>query len=76
MRLTNEKKTIIKNRINDLIDSGMNEKQKIIQKIVEEFGIPRPDVRRITRELREEMMNKIKILQSEVMITGRGNKIG
>ena len=76
MSLTNEKKIIIKQAIEALLDKGMKDKSEIYSKIVEEFGIQRIDARRLVRDLRNEMMNKVKILQNEVMITGRGNKVG
>lgn len=66
---------IIKNRVNELIDSGIKNRFEIYTKIVEEFGTPRPTVRRIVRELKDEMMEKVKVLESEPEITGRGNKV-
>lgn len=65
----------IKERVNTLIDSGMKDRSEIYSKIVEEFGTPRPTARRIVRDFREEMIKKVKILESEVIITGRGNKV-
>ena len=43
-------------------------------KISDEYGIPRPQVRRIARELREEIVRKIKILQSEIPLDETSDK--
>ena len=58
--------TNIKQAINDLLDKGLTDKQDIYTKVVEELGVPRPTVRRVARDLRNELLLKIKILQSEV----------
>ncbi len=58
--------TNIKQAINDLLDKGLTDKQDIYTKVVEELGVPRPTVRRVARDLRNELLQKIKILQSEV----------
>lgn len=58
--------TNIKQAINTLLDKGLTDKQDIYTKVVEELGVPRPTVRRVARDLRNELLQKIKILQSEV----------
>ena len=58
--------TNIKQAINELLDKGLTDKQDIYTKVVEELGVPRPTVRRVARDLRNELLAKIKILQSEV----------
>jgi hypothetical protein len=58
--------TNIKQAINELLDKGFTDKQDIYTKIVEELGVPRPTVRRVARDLRNELLQKIKVLQSEV----------
>ena len=58
--------TSIKQAINELLDKGITDKQDIYSKVVEELGVPRPTVRRVARDLRNELLQKIKILQSEV----------
>jgi hypothetical protein len=58
--------TNIKQAINSLLDKGFTDKQDIYTKVVEELGVPRPTVRRVARDLRNELLQKIKILQSEV----------
>ena len=58
--------TSIKQAINELLDKGLTDKQDIYTKVVEDLGVPRPTVRRVARDLRNELLQKIKILQSEV----------
>ena len=58
--------TSIKQAINELLDKGLTDKQDIYSKVVEELGVPRPTVRRVARDLRNELLQKIKSLQSEV----------
>lgn len=67
--------TNIKEAINALLDKGLTDKQDIYTKVVEELGVPRPTVRRVARDLRNELLQKIQILQSEVSRPGYfGNK--
>jgi len=63
-----DQKTIdqVKLRIGGLIDQGLSDKQDIYSKIVEEFGLPRPTVRRIARDYRMELNKRVEILQSEI----------
>ena len=65
MNRTNQS-TIIKQAINSCLDNGLTDKQDIYSKVVEELGVPRPTVRRVARDLRNELVDKIKILQSEI----------
>jgi hypothetical protein len=58
--------TIIKQAINSYLDKGLTDKQDIYSKVVEELGVPRPTVRRVARDLRNELVEKIQILQSEI----------
>jgi DNA-binding transcriptional regulator LsrR (DeoR family) len=58
--------TVIKQAINSYLERGLTDKQDIYSKVVEELGVPRPTVRRVARDLRNELLVKIKILQSEV----------
>jgi len=60
--------TVIKAAINTLLDNGITDKQDIYTKVVDELGVPRPTVRRVARDLRNELLDKIKILQSESRI--------
>ena len=62
--------TIIKEKINELLSPPHNitDKQVIYTK-VQELGFPSPTVRRVAGELRNELLAKIKILQSETQQT-------
>jgi len=62
--------TNIKQAINSLLDKGLTDKQDIYTKVVEELGVPRPTVRRVARDLRNELLQKIQILQSEMPTIG------
>ena len=68
MNRTNQS-TVIKAAINTLLDSGITDKQDIYTKVVDELGVPRPTVRRVARDLRNELLEKISILQSETRLT-------
>ena len=68
MNRTNQS-TVIKEAINSLLDEGVTDKQDIYSKVVEKLGVPRPTVRRVARDLRNELLTKIKILQSEAQQT-------
>jgi len=46
----------------------VRDKQDIYTKVVDELGVPRPTVRRVARDLRNELLEKIKILQSETRL--------
>ena len=61
--------TVIKEAINSLLDEGVTDKQDIYSKVVDRLGVPRPTVRRVARDLRNELLTKIKILQSEAQQT-------
>ena len=65
MNRTNQS-TVIKQAINTYLEKGLTDKQDIYSKVVEELGVPRPTVRRVARDLRNELLTKIKILQSEI----------
>ena len=68
MNRTNQS-TVIKAAINNLLDNGVTDKQDIYTKVVDDLGVPRPTVRRVARDLRNELLEKIKILQSETRTT-------
>jgi len=61
--------SVIKEAINSLLDDGITDKQDIYSKVVDKLGVPRPTVRRVARDLRNELLTKIKILQSEAQQT-------
>ena len=68
MNRTNQS-TVIKEAINSLLDEGITDKQDIYSKVVDNLGVPRHTVRRVARDLRNELLTKIKILQSETQQT-------
>ena len=68
MNRTNQS-TVIKEAINSLLDEGIKDKQDIYSKVVDKLCVPRPTVRRVARDLRNELLTKIKILQSETQQT-------
>ena len=68
MNRTNQS-TVIKETINSLLDDGVTDKQDIYSKVVDNLGVPRPTVRRVARDLRNDLLAKIKILQSEAQQT-------
>ena len=68
MNRTNQS-TVIKEAINSFLDEGVTDKQDIYSQVVDKLGVPRPTVRRVARDLRNELLTKIKILQSEAQQT-------
>ena len=68
MNRTNQS-SVIKEAINSFLDEGVTDKQDIYSKVVDKLGVPRPTVRRVARDLRNELLTKIKILQSEAQQT-------
>ncbi len=64
MNRTNQS-TIIAQCIEKYLDMGLTDKNEIFAKVVEELGVPRPTVRRVARDMRNEMLRKVKILQSD-----------
>jgi len=61
--------SVIKEAINSFLDEGVTDKQDIYSKVVDKLGVPRPTVRRVARDFRNELLTKIKILQSETQQT-------
>ena len=68
MNRTNQS-TVIKAAINSCLEKGLKDKQDIYTTVVSELGGPRPTVRRVARDLRNELLEKIKIVQSETKST-------
>ena len=66
--------TVIKEAINSYLDKGLSDKQDIYTKVVDDLGVPRPTVRRVARDLRNELLEKIRILQSEVPTPSNSSK--
>jgi len=59
--------TVIKEAINSYLDKGLTDKQDIYSKVVNDLGVPRPTVRRVARDLRNELLEKISILHSDTI---------
>ncbi len=57
---------VIKNDIEQKLKNGLTNKQEIYSIIVQELNVPRPTVRRVARDLRNEYVERVRILQSEV----------
>ena len=66
--------TVIKEAINSYLDKGLLDKQDIYTKVVDDLGVPRPTVRRVARDLRNELLEKIRILQSEAPTPSKFSK--
>ena len=73
MNRTNQS-TVIKEAINSYLDKGLSDKQDIYTKVVDDLGVPRPTVRRVARDLRNELLEKIRILQSEAPTPSKSSK--
>ncbi|MDA7941142.1 MAG: hypothetical protein MPI95_07065 [Nitrosopumilus sp.] len=56
--------SVIKEAINSYLEKGIEDKQDIYTKVVDDLGVPRPTVRRVARDLQTELMAKIRILQA------------
>ena len=67
--------TEIKESFNSFLHKGNQDKQDIYTKVVEELGVPRPTVRRVARDLRNELLAQINILQSETHSSIPSSKI-
>ena len=52
-----------------MLKAGVKDKQEIYSKVVDKLGVPRPTVRRVAGDLRNELLAKISILQSETQTT-------
>jgi len=58
--------SIITSCLEKYLDMGLTDKNEIYSKVIDELGVPRPTVRRIARDMRSEMIRKVRILQSEI----------
>lgn len=56
----------VMNAINQKMENGMTDKQAIFSKVVEEMNVPRPTVRRCARDLKGELLSKIKVLNGDL----------
>lgn len=60
----------IKNKINVLLDAGEINKKRIYSMVTKETNIPRSTIRRTARQMRFELIQKLRVLCDEV----EGNK--
>lgn len=61
-----QQSTVIKDAINACLEEGLTDKQEIYSRVVKELGVPRPTVRRVARDLRNEMAENIKELEAQL----------
>lgn len=67
--MVNQSDNIAK-KIDEYLNDGMEDKQAIYTKVVEELGVPRPTVRRVAGDLRNTLESKIRILEKEIVGSG------
>lgn len=65
--------SVIKEAINTYLENGIKDKQDIYTRVVDDLGVPRPTVRRVARELRNELLRKIEALQEEIAASEGGS---
>lgn len=58
-------RSVVEKEVDKLLDAGFTDKNEIIQKVSDYLGITRPTVRRIVRDMRNEMTRKIRILEAD-----------
>ena len=61
--ISKEKQHQIKTCIDSYLGKGMTHKMTIFNRVAEEYGISVGSVRKISRELRMDMLEKVAILQ-------------
>lgn len=65
--------SVIKEAINTYLENGIKDKQDIYTRVVDDLGVPRPTVRRVARELRNELLRRIEALQEEIATSEGGS---
>lgn len=65
--------SVIKEAINTYLENGIKDKQDIYTRVVDDLGVPRPTVRRVARELRNELLRRIEALQEEIAASEGGS---
>ncbi len=58
--------SIIRECILSYLHKGLTDNQDIYSKVIGDLGVPRPTVRRISRELRNELVEYVKTLQNTI----------
>lgn len=64
-RMLNSQSKQIEIAIIHQLDEGISKKTEIYDKVTDELGVPRPTVRRVARDLRSKLQERIKILNGE-----------
>ncbi len=64
--ISKEKQQLIKTCIDNYIGKGMTQKMTIFNRVADEYGISVNYVRKISRELRIDMLEKVAILQGNL----------
>ena len=64
----------IQEAINTYLERGIKDKQDIYTRVVDDLGVPRPTVRRVARELRNELLRRIEALQEEITASEGGSR--
>lgn len=54
----------IKQAIEDLMNLGYTDKEEIFKQVMNRFNVDRKTVRKVAKKMREEMCNKVRVLQS------------
>ncbi len=57
---------VVREYLYSSIQEEIRHKPSIYSKVVDDLGVPRPTVRRVARDLRTELLQKIQILQSDI----------
>lgn len=57
---------LIKQKINELLDRGYQDKKEIINLVVNELDVNRPTVRKLARELRIDLVKRLAILEGTI----------
>ena len=63
--MMNQSETI-KERIKYYLDLGLKDKMIIYSNVVDDLSVPRPSVRRVARDVRNEYLEKIKVLEFDI----------
>ena len=61
-RMLNSQSQKIETAITQHLDNGMTKKTEIYDKVVNDLAVPRPTVRRVARDLRTKLQERITIL--------------
>ncbi len=65
LQLKTTQSSEIRQAIFKRLEKRMNDKQEIYSQVVEELNVPRPTVRRVSRDLKTELEKYAKILNND-----------